>query len=87
MASRRPRTSLPKKHRLKVKRSRPPRKRLWLKSRDYWLGWGCLAAAIPCVIVGISHHWFLLPAGLLFVAAVLSHRRHAKRYGTGLGLW
>ena len=80
-------STLPKRRRLKVKRAKPQRKRLWLRSRDYWLGWGCLAAAIPCIVVGISHHWFLAPGGLLAVAAILAHRRHAKRFRSGLGLW
>lgn len=87
MAPRRPSSVLPKRKRLKVKRAKPPKRRLWLKSRDYWVGWGCVAAAIPCVIVGISRHWFLAPGGLLFIAAVLAHRRHAKRFGSGYGLW
>ncbi|MBN1426662.1 hypothetical protein JXA88_19115 [Candidatus Fermentibacteria bacterium] len=87
MTARRTRTALPKRHRLKVKRNRPPKKRLWLRSRDYWVGWGCAAAAVVCVILGLSRHLFLIPGGLFFVAAVLSHRRHAKKYRAGLGLW
>ncbi len=80
-------SKLPKRHRLRVKRARPPKKRLWLRSRDYWVGWGCLAASVACGIVGVSRHVFLIPAGLLFVTALLAHRRHAKRFGAGFGLW
>lgn len=78
---------LPRKRRLRVKRQRPPKKRLWLRSRDYWVGWGCFAASVALFVLGVSRHRFLVPAVILLVAAVLAHRRHAKKYKAGFGLW